>query len=149
MKGTHQDNLKAVADLTKKAALQLKTSYDRCSKIGLEGPHDEEALIEFEALTGRYARLIDILVHKLYRAIDFVELIDGGTLIDTINRAEKRGIISSSLEVRSMKDLRNEIAHEYLQEKLTALHKEVYESVPQLLEMANSGVGYCRRYLNP
>ena len=128
------------------AEKHLKVSYKRCQKIGLQSPHTEDHLIEFEALTGRFERLVDILIHKLFRALDSVELVDGGTLIDTINRAEKRGLIDSAINLRALKDLRNEIAHEYLAEKLTILHEEVYGLVPGLLLMVNHSIKYSEKY---
>lgn len=140
-------NLRATLSQLKQAEKHLLVSYRRCEKWGLSGPHTEDNLIEFEALTGRFARIVDMLIHKLYRAIDTVELVDGGTLIDTINRAEKRGLVKSLVEVRALKDLRNDIAHEYLAEKLTRLHKEVYEAVPKLLEMVRKGIEYSEKYV--
>ncbi len=65
-----------------------------------------------EALSSRYGRFVDILINKLFRAVDRFELMDVGTLIDTLNRAEKRGIVSAETG-RELKELRNMIAHEY------------------------------------
>lgn len=140
-------NLNAVVSQLKQAEKHLKISYKRCQAIGLQGPHSEEHLIEFEALTGRFARLVDMLIHKYFRAVDTVELVDGGTLIDVINRAEKRGLVVSASDVRVLKDLRNDIAHEYLAEKLTRLHEEVYQAVPKLFKMIGNAVTYAQKYL--
>lgn len=146
MKINHVENLKAILQQLQRAEKQLKTSYKRCQKIGLTRIHNEEELIEFEALTGRFARLIDMLVHKFFRALDSLEFVEGGTLIDVVNRAEKRGIVDSALTIRTLKDIRNEIAHEYLVEKLNRLHQEVYESVPKLLDIIDHSVAYAKRY---
>jgi hypothetical protein len=43
-----------------------------------------------EVLSARFVRTVDFFVHKFLRAADRHELIAEGTLIDTINRAEKR-----------------------------------------------------------
>jgi uncharacterized protein YutE (UPF0331/DUF86 family) len=142
----HIQNLMEIVQQVAQAEKHLKISYKRCQKIGLKGPHTEEALIEFEALTGRFARLVDMLVHKLFRAIDAVELVDTGTLLDAINRAEKRGIIDLATDVRALKDLRNEIAHEYLAEKLTLLHQEVYNSAQKLFPMVDKSIAYANKY---
>lgn len=142
------NNLKAIVQQLQLAEHHLKTSYQRCKKVGLAGPHQEEEMIEFEALTGRFARLVDLLVNKFFRSVDVVEMVDSGTLIDVVNRAEKRGMISSAKEIRLLKDLRNDIAHEYLAEKVTELHKEVYSKVPYLLECVSSSLNYAERYLS-
>lgn len=145
-KRNYIQNLIAIVSQVKQAEKHFKISYQRCKKIGLEGPHNEDHLIEFEALTGRFARLVDLLIHKFFRAIDTVELVEGGTLIDVINRAEKRGLIDSALELRALKDLHNDIAHEYLAEKLTEMHTEVYQSVPKLLTMIKNSIAYSQKY---
>lgn len=142
----HIKNLHDIVLQIQKAEKHFNISYQRCQKIGLQGPHNEEQLIEFEALTGRFARLVDMLVHKLFRSIDAVELVEGGTLLDVINRAEKRGLVTSSLELRNFKDLRNDIAHEYLMEKLTFLHQEVYQAAPKLLTIIANAVAYSKKY---
>lgn len=143
------ENLNNVVSQLKQAEKHLKVSYMRCQKIGLDGPHNEDNLIEFEALTGRFGRLVDMLIHKFFRSLDAVELVDGGTLIDTVNRAEKRGIIDSVAELRSLKDLRNDIAHEYLAEKLTLLHQEVYQAVPKLFTIIKNSLNYSKKYSSP
>lgn len=140
-------NLQTIILQIRQAEKHLKSSYQRCQKIGLAGPHTEDHLIEFEALTGRFARLVDMLVHKFFRAIDIVELVDAGTLIDAINRAEKRGLIDSALEIRALKDLRNDIAHEYLAERLSKLHEEVYHVVPKLLATISRSIAYSQKYV--
>lgn len=73
------------------AVCHLQISLDRCSAIPLLSllSKQENSLIEFEALTSRFARVVDMLIHKVYRTIDSVEFVEGGTLLDVINRAEK------------------------------------------------------------
>ena len=73
----------------------------------------EKQLESAEAFTGRFARSIDLLVNKVLRSLDRVELKPEGTLLDVINRAEKRGLVERAEELREMKDVRNMIAHDY------------------------------------
>jgi hypothetical protein len=141
-------NLSAVILQLRQARKHLQISYQRCQKIGPQGPHSEDDLIEFEALTGRFSRVVDLLIHKLFRAIDTVELVDTGTLIDVMNRAEKRRFVEFSLELRALKDLRNEMAHEYLTEKLIRLQEEVYESIPKLFAIIENSMVYSQKYLS-
>ncbi len=77
--------------------------------------HDKLSTADYdvlEALSSRYGRFVDILINKLFRAVDQFELMEGGTLIDTLNRAEKRGIVTADTG-RELKELRNIIVHEY------------------------------------
>jgi hypothetical protein len=58
--------------------------------------------------------MFDAILNKVFRSIDANELEDGGTRLDVVNRVEKRGIVASSERVRDLKDLRNDIVHEYV-----------------------------------
>jgi hypothetical protein len=73
----------------------------------------EGQLESAEAFTGRFARCVDLLVNKVLRSLDRVEMQTEGTLLDVVNRAEKRGFVASALDLREMKDVRNTIAHDY------------------------------------
>ena len=53
-------------------------------------------LREFESLTSRFARTIDLFLNKSLRSLNKVELEDPGTVIDLLNKAEKREIIESA-----------------------------------------------------
>ena|ERR1017187_3010487 len=70
----------------------------------------EQQLESAEAFTGRFARAVDLLVNKVLRSLDRVELKSEGTLLDVVNRAEKRGFVGQAEELREMKDVRNMIA---------------------------------------
>jgi len=83
---------------------------------GLPGTLDgatEQQLESAEAFTGRFARCVDLLVNKVLRSLDRMELNPEGTLLDIINRAEKRGLIGRAEDLRELKDVRNMIAHDY------------------------------------
>ena len=126
----------------------LKRSYRQCHAIGVKSQYREEELDLFEALTGRFARVSDILLQKVYRSIDAVEFETGGTMIDVVNRAEKRGLLDSADEMRTIRDLRNSIAHEYVGENLILLFQDTLQYTPALLEMAKRAQAYCRRYIS-
>ncbi|MDR3355597.1 MAG: hypothetical protein LBO04_00205, partial [Spirochaetaceae bacterium] len=91
----------------------LQYSYEQCILTGIKSDYTKDEFDKFENLTSRYARTCDLLVNKVLRSIDVVEFNDPGSIIDAANRAEKRGLIESVSELRELKDLRNEIAHEY------------------------------------
>jgi len=87
-----------------------------------------------EALTSRYARLCDLLVQRLFRTVDQVELVDEGTVLDRLNRAEKRGIIASAAEWRELRELRNSIVHDYLIESSDSVLNGALLQSPKLLD---------------
>jgi uncharacterized protein YutE (UPF0331/DUF86 family) len=73
----------------------------------------ESQLESAEAFTSRFARVVDLLVNKVLRSLDRLELKPEGTLLDVLHRAEKRGLVERSIVLREMKDVRNIIAHDY------------------------------------
>ena len=131
------DSLQAVLAQTHKAKSWLERSSVACSPLRDKAELTEADWDAFETLSGRYARLCDLIVHKLFRALDRFELEPPGTILDTLNRAEKRGLIDSVDEVRALKDLRNEIAHEYAEEDLRGLHGEILDACPKLFQIVD------------
>ena len=75
-----------------------------------------------------------------------MELEDSGTMIDVINRAHKRGLIDSVDEVRTIKDLRNKIAHEYAREDIESVYAQVVNFTPEIFAIAARILTYCSRY---
>jgi hypothetical protein len=73
---------------------------------------------------------------------------DTGTVIDIMNRAEKRGIVSSVEILHTIKDLRNNIAHEYKTDEITSFFADVQKYTPVLLEMYRKNNGYYARYID-
>lgn len=122
--------------LAEKAAKALRFSYDRTESVPdttdqAVAPEQAERL---EALAARFARLSDILVQKVFRAIDAIELVDEGTLLDRLARMEKRRVIDSTETWKKIRELRNQIAHDYVLKDLHHLYNQVYECVPTLIE---------------
>lgn len=104
-----------------------------------------------EALTSRFARLNDFLLQRVFRTLDQIELADDGTALDRLQRAEKRGLISSAERWRELRLLRNAIAHDYLIESADRVLRESLAAAPELIETAQR-VGhyvvakeYCRK----
>ena len=54
--------------------------------------------------------------------------------------------IDNLSEIREIKDLRNQIAHEYVSDHLWLLHEEVFTLVPKLLELISRVALYAERY---
>jgi uncharacterized protein YutE (UPF0331/DUF86 family) len=130
----------------RKSVHWLKRSYSKCSQIGVKEHYTEDEFDAFENLAGRYARMLDVILNKVFRSIDAMELEDGGTLLDVVNRAEKRGIVSSAERIRDLKDLRNDIVHEYETDDLRSLFQHTLDSTPELFGIAEEVERYCRRF---
>jgi len=96
---------------------------------------NEEDWDQLEALSGRFARLVDLIVHKLFRALDRYEFEETISLLDSANRAVKRGLVENVDELRDLKDIRNEIVHEYSVEDVVSLHEDIYNAAPGLIAL--------------
>jgi len=91
-----KENLRLELENLTKAKDALQYSYEKCQKIKLHKGLSYEELESFEALTSRFARLSDIIIQKILRLLDFIDLEDTGTVRDRINQAEKKGVILSA-----------------------------------------------------
>jgi len=124
----------------------LQYSYEKCKTIKLHESLSYEELERFEALTSRFARLSDIIIQKVLRLLDFIDLEDTGTIRDRINRAEKKEIIKSAEEFVQIRLLRNEIAHEYKADTIYDIFEKVLTYTPVLLEHVDQVMAYANRY---
>ncbi len=123
----------------------LKYSYDNCKKIGIKKDYVIEDMDQFEAFTSRFARMSDMLIQKIFRLLDKIELDDEGTIRDRINRAEKKVLIESADIFIQIRIVRNDIAHEYHIETLKDIYKKVLELTPYLLDCTEKIREYCKK----
>jgi hypothetical protein len=123
----------------------LKYSYGNCQKIGIQEDYVIEDMDQFEAFTSRFARMSDMLIQKVFRVLDKIELEDEGTIRDRINRAEKKGLIESADIFVQIRIVRNDIAHEYHIEALKNMYKKVLELTPYLLDCTEKIRAYCKK----
>lgn len=128
------------------AANVLAETMREISKIGPKKEYSFLELIHLEALTSRFARLSDLLIRKIFRLIHTLDYEPQETVRDSINRAEKLGIIEDGHVFAEIRATRNSIAHEYLLEDMTLLYKNVIENTPKLLDTVKRVKEYCKRY---
>ena len=86
------------------ARKHLSFSIESVAAVSSGGEWSELELEKVEAFTSRFARVVDLLINRVLRAIDRYELNEPGTLLDTANRAEARGLISGVDWLRELKD---------------------------------------------
>jgi len=124
----------------------LLYSFKKCTAIGIKETFEPEELESFESFTGRFARLSDILIQKIFRLVDELDLDSHGTIRDRINRAEKKELIDSSDVFVEIRMVRNDIAHEYLPEAIHDIFEKVLTLTPHLLESVERTIMYCKKY---
>lgn len=139
--------LREELQLLDKAAEILKYSYGVCGKIGIKEEYSFEELDKFESFTGRFARLSDLLIQKIFRLIDDIDLEASGTIRDRINRAEKKELVESADDFIEIRVVRNQVAHEYIQDEIQELFEKVLEYAPHLMDSVKRVKKYCRKYI--
>ena len=122
----------------------MDISYTECKEIGIKTAYSIEEFGKFETLCARYARSMDFLIRKMLRTIDAYEFENQETLIDVVNNAHKRELISDIEELRIMKDLRNTIIHEYIEDDLVEIFEEVVNYTGKLKEIINRTLRYVK-----
>ena len=150
MKRDHARTLleQSLAELSK-ARRHLDYSFQQVGGLvdTLDGA-TENQLESAEAFTGRFARSVDLLVNKVLRSLDRLELKPEGTLLDVIHRAEKRGLIDRAEELREMKDVRNMIAHDYAGAKAAEIFAYCREEKPFLDAICDRVAAYAGRVVS-
>lgn len=125
----------------------LEHSLDLCLKIKNFDDFDIFDLDKLEALTSRYARLCDFIINKMFRSIDSYEFVDTGTIIDRLNRSLKRNIGESLDQWREFKDLRNEIAHDYILFNNSHIYEKTLKYSQLLLDIVDEIHSYCKKII--
>ena len=147
MKEKYIGILRKELDSLLKSSMLLTKTYSKCKSIGIKLVYVDEELEQFEVLTGRFSRTSDLLIQKILRLIDLLEYEVEGTVIDRINRAEKRGLITTADIFAEVRLVRNIIAHEYEPDDITKIFKKVMTLTPLLLEAIDKTETYARGLL--
>ena len=122
----------------------LYTSYDICQKMGVKNSYTEEEFMYFDVLTSRFSRLSDYIIQKAFRTIDKMDGEDTGTVRDRLNRAEKKNLITSADDFSDIRNLRNNIAHEYIPEEMAEIFHNVLNFTPILKDSVDRIKKYCK-----
>ena len=146
MKFDEKQLLQRELQVLDKATQMLNHSYASCREIESQKSYSLSELDLFDALTSRFARLSDIIIRKMFRLIDRLDIELEGTVRDSINRAEKKGLIDNADQFGKIREIRNIIAHEYLLEDMSQLYLEVVKGTPILIDVVSKIKKYCDRY---
>ena len=112
-------------DLLNRSLKSLQQSSEKTHLLLQQSEFSFEELESIDSLTSKFSRTSDIYLQKVLRSIWMLLREDTVPLIDLLNRAEKLMIIVSAEELLQMRDIRNQIAHEYLPEAVPELASEV------------------------
>jgi hypothetical protein len=143
------DNLFEVLDQLDEALFWLERSHGICKDIGIKEKYEAEEYDAFETLTSRFARTSDMVLQKVFRSIDRIEFEKEGTLLDVLNRSHKRGLIESIDEVREIRELRNDISHEYAPTNLKDIFADALKLSESLIEIIDRVKEYSQKFRTP
>ena len=101
---------------------------------------DEDFSESLEAFTSRFARLQDTLGDKLIPHLLNAMGEKPASVIDNLDKAERFGWITSADEWLAIRDLRNQMVHEFIEDlvKLTSAIQTAQTFVPTLLSEAKA-----------
>ncbi|HLP61331.1 MAG TPA: hypothetical protein VK186_20980 [Candidatus Deferrimicrobium sp.] len=143
MKWLKKDFKQSLESLNK-SIKNLDYSYNKCLKIGIKEEYLEDELEIFESLTSRFARAADIFTQKILTALFILLKENPVSFIDKSNLAEKLGIINSAKDLQDIRELRNEIAHEYSMREITDIFEDVLKCTGNLKEIWTEAQNYIR-----
>ncbi len=138
--------LKAELASLELAAQHLRFSIARCDGFASWQPPTPEQLERLEFLSARFARLADLLIQRIFRLIDDIEIVGSSTVLDRIYRAEKRGWCVASDLIR-IRELRNTIAHEYASEAMAEMYTSIAAFSEILLQAAQQTINGAQAHL--
>ena len=121
----------------------LIQSVVKCKAIGIKPEYSFEEQESFDSLTSKFNRTSDLFTQKIIRSIWMLLHEPFVPFIDMMNIGEKIKILSSSDQMIGIRDMRNQIAHEYIPEVIRDLVPEVIELTLQLSE----NITCCRDFL--
>lgn len=133
--------LKQLLSSLRRAKSTLNYSYNICRKIGIKEDYTEDEEDRYESMSSKFARLTDLVLKQAVKTIDILDLEDPPeTMRDAINRAEKKGLVSSALKFIEIRKMRNKIAHEYVD------YTFVLENAPLLFDSVQRIESYCKKF---
>jgi hypothetical protein len=121
-------------ELLTKAVETLKLSVKKCKGIIGKQDYSFEEMESFDSLTSKFGRTSDLYTQKVLRTIWMLLHEPFVPFIDMLNKAEKMSLISSADQLIEIRDLRNQITHQYIPEAITDLVPEVIQNCNTLFK---------------
>ena len=134
--------------LLEKSMTALAYSYEKCDDIGEKEEYDLEEQESFEALTSRFARTSDILTQKVLKTLFILLQENIKTIIDAANFLEKLEVIEKADDLLNIREIRNQIAHEYVDSDIKALFFDVLRYVPEIKKIIKNVKAYYDKNLS-
>lgn len=115
----------------------LQQSVVKCLAIGIKQEYTFEDQESFDSLTSKFNRTSDLFTQKILRTAWMLLHEPFAPFIDMMNIGEKIKMLHSADQMIGIRDMRNQIAHEYIPESIRDLVPEVIELTGQLINNIN------------
>jgi hypothetical protein len=110
----------------------LRRSLQKCRDIGIKEIYSFEESEAFDSLSSKFARTSDIYTQKVLRSIFFLLHEGNLSFIDLAHRAEALNIISNADDLLMVRDVRNQISHEYDDSSLNMIYSRIFDLAQSL-----------------
>jgi len=127
--------LKYNLDLLLKSQISLLQSVEKCKTIDLNNNLTFENQESLDSLTSKFSRVSDILTQKVVKSLVILYREDCKSFLDRANFLEKIGVLQDSNVLINIRDLRNDISHEYIEEELKEIYKRTLDYSKELINL--------------
>jgi hypothetical protein len=111
----------------------IKYSISKVEKINLEHNLSEDQFELFDSFSSRFMRLYEVLFNQVIRTtlslLNELKL----TNLDNMNKAEQLDMITTVADINEVRKLRNQVAHEYLDNEWIPIYIKLLECSKTLL----------------
>jgi nucleotidyltransferase substrate binding protein (TIGR01987 family) len=116
----------------------VQASSKRVTVYDENRSYSAEELEPYDALVGRFERVVEIALNKFFRAVEIFEGENvSETIRDRLNRMEKLSFISDVDLWMRMRDVRNRISHDYLPGQVRQIYQDIQtEFTPELTRLS-------------
>lgn len=121
----------------------LKLSVTKCQQIGKKDFYTFEEQESLDSLTSKFSRTSDLFTQKVLRTSWMLLHEAFLPFIDFLNVAEKIGLIEDAENILIIRDIRNQIAHEYIPEI-------IFDLIPEIIQLTDSledNILFCKNFL--
>ncbi len=120
----------------------LEIAYQDALIVGIRKSYNVEEFGKLTILCGRYSRSVNFLIRRVFRDLDEFEFEDRTTLIDVIEHAYNRYLFENIDEVRMIKDVKNRVVDEYIDDNLVLIFNDILEYTQPLIEIIDKTIKY-------
>ena len=137
-----KDKLLEGKEILERQLYWLEIAYQDALIMGIRKSYNVEEFGKLTILSARYSRSVNFLIRRVFRDLDEFEFEDKTTLIDVIEHAYNRYLFENIDEVRMIKDVKNRVIDEYIDDNLVLLFEDILKYTQPLVEIIDKTIKY-------